>query len=59
MNRIDKAIAERIRKGNLPTAFDGWDRADREVCGTLVTRPFDYTKRGGMVIFEHEEPNKR
>lgn len=55
MNRIDKAIAIRIRQGNLPTAYDGWDRADREICGTLVTRPFDYTKRGGLVIFEYEE----
>ena len=55
MNRIDKAIARRIAKGNLPTAYDGWDKADREIAGTLVTRPYDYTKRGGLIIFEHDE----
>lgn len=58
MNRIDRAIAERIKKGNLPTAFDGWDRADREICGTLVTRPYDYTKRGGIVIFEYDDKKR-
>lgn len=55
MNRIDKAIANRIKRRPLPTAYDGWDKADREIAGTLNTKPDDYTKRGGLVIFEHEE----
>lgn len=55
MNRIDKAIAMRIKKRPLPTAYDGWDKTDREIAGTLNTKPDDYTKRGGMVIFERTE----
>ena len=54
MNRIDKAIAMRMKRNPLPTAYDGWDKADREIAGTLNTAPFDYTKRGGIVIFEYE-----
>lgn len=55
MNRADKRIAERIKRGGLlPTAYDPWDDADREVCGALTTHPDAYTKRGVMVIFENE-----
>ena len=52
MNRIDKAIARRIRLGNLPTAYNGWDRTDYEISCTILTKPNDYTKRGGLIIFE-------
>ncbi len=55
MNRADKKIAERIARGSLPTAYDPWDDADREISGTLTTKPSDYTKKGGMVIFEYGE----
>lgn len=55
MNRADKAIAERIRKGGeLPIAFNAWHREDcPKVCPSLLTKAYDYTKTGGMVIFEH------
>lgn len=58
MNRAGRKIAERIARGSLPTAYDPWDDADREISGTLMTKPSDYTKKGGMVIFEHEERNE-
>ena len=55
MNRIDKAIAERIKKGNLPTAFDGWDKTDlSKTAMAITTRGGDYMRRGQMVIFEYE-----
>ena len=59
MNRIEKAIALRIRRKPLPTAFDGWDEADREIAGTLITNAFDHLKRGGIVIFEENEDEPR
>lgn len=59
MNRIEKAIALRIRRKPLPTAFDGWDKADREIAGTLITNAFDHLKRGGLVIFEDNEDERR
>lgn len=43
----------------MPTAFDPWDNADREICGTLTAKPFDYTKKGQIVIFEYEERDER
>lgn len=56
MNRAEKKIAERIARGGaMPTAFDPWDNADREILGTLLTKPHDYTKKGQVVIFEYEE----
>lgn len=55
MNRVDRKIAERIARGSLPTAYAPWDDADREISCTLTTKPSDYTKKGGMVIFEYEE----
>ena len=51
-NRMEKIIKERVRKGNLPTAYDCWDRTDREIAGTLNTKPYDHTKRGGLIVFE-------
>lgn len=60
MNRADRKIAERIaRGGSLPTAYDPWHDADREISETLTTNPSDYTKKGGMVIFEYGEGNQR
>lgn len=59
MNRADKRIAERIKRGGqLPTAYDPWDDADREVCGTIRTAPYDYTKKAGLVIFEQTEDTR-
>lgn len=59
MNKADRKIAERLaRGGSLPTAYDPWDDADREISGTLTTTPSDYTKKGAMVIFEYEKRNK-
>ncbi len=56
MNRMDRRIAERIKRGGtLPTAYTPWDDADREFCNTLLTKPTDYTKKGGMIIFERDE----
>ena len=56
MNRADKRIRSRIeRVGALPTAYDPWDDADREISGTILTKPYDYTKKGGIVIFERAE----
>ncbi len=55
MNRMGPAIAERIAKGDLPTAFDPWDRADREICPAITTRMYDHTQRGSVVIFAEEE----
>lgn len=43
----------------MPTAFDPWNNADREICGTLVAKPFDYTKKGQILIFEYEERDER
>lgn len=57
MNECDKNIAKRIaRGGRLPTAFSPWTNSDLEICGTLTTKPFDYTRRGQIVIFEYEQP---
>jgi len=28
---------------------------DREISGTVLTKPYDYTKKGQIVIFEHEK----
>ena len=43
----------------MPTAYDPWHDADIEISATLMTMPFDYTKKGGMVIFEHEQGSER
>ena len=60
MNRCDKNIALRIHKGGrLHVGYSPWDNADREICGTIVTTAFDYTKRGQIVIFEYEDTNER
>lgn len=58
MNRMVKRIAERIKKGLLPTAYDPWNDADREVCGTIRTAPYDYTKKAGLIIFEQTEDTR-
>ena len=54
MNKADKRIAARLLRGGLPTAYDPWYDADREIVGTILTRPYDYTRKGVVVIFEHE-----
>lgn len=59
MNRCEKNIALRIHKGDLPAGYSPYDDADREICGTITTTAFDYTKRGQIVIFEYEETNER
>lgn len=59
MNRADARIAKRLARGDrMPTAYCPWGDADHEICGTLTTKPFDYTKRGQIVIFEHDERRK-
>lgn len=55
MNRMDRRIAMRIYRGKLPTAYDAWDYADREICDALNVKSYDYTKRGGLVIFDDDE----
>lgn len=53
MNRIDKRIATRVRRGKLPLAYSGWDGKDvSKICPCLTTKPYDYTRMGGIVIFE-------
>ena len=48
LNRIDKAICKRVFTKPLPTAYDGWDRADVNAnATTFTTKPNDYTKRWG------------
>lgn len=60
MNRADVRIAKRLARGGaMPTAYDPWDDADREICGTISTKPFDYTRKGQILIFEHEQRNER
>lgn len=59
MNMADKRIVDRLLRGGLlPTAYDPWDDADREIAGTIMTRPFDYTKKGTVVIFEYERKER-
>ena len=56
LNRIDKAICKRVFTKPLPTAYDGWDRADVNANATaFTTKPNDYMKRGGVIIFYEQE----
>ena len=56
MNRADKKIIQRLLKGGtLPTAYDPWTDLDMEICKTILTKSYDYTKTGGLVILEYEQ----
>ena len=55
MDRTFPRIAKRLSRPPYPTAYDPCCDADREVCTTITTHFGDHTRKGAIVIFEHDE----